>query len=119
MPGISLQEIPNERAQHLLKVLVDPSVDEKKVLNHVVGNKEIHEPVVVDIRRYDSQGFSQNTGDRGTLAHLGEAAVTVVAKKQARSGAKDAGRAVMGVARRVEAARDGVVQPVLHVAADE
>src|SRR4030095_13344599 len=64
------------------------AIHEEKILSGVVGDKEVHAPIVVDIRCYDPKSFAKSFADQGVMADFGECAIAIVAEEGARRGMK-------------------------------
>ena len=80
------------------------AIHEQEVLDGVVRDEEIHQPVVVDVGRDDAERLPERALDVGAAADLGERAVAVVVVEQARRRLEDARDAVEALAELVVAA---------------
>src|SRR5207248_3046955 len=61
-------------------------IDKKKVRHRVVGYKQIHEPIVVDIGSDCAKRFPRRISDARFFANIGELAVAVVVEEMAGPG---------------------------------
>jgi len=95
------------------------AVDEKKILDGVVGDEEVHVAVVVDVRGDHAEALAKGFGDGRALAHFGEGAVAIVVVEEAGGGLEDSRHAVIVVADLVAAAFELFDAGVVDEAADE
>ena len=72
-------------------------VHEKKICHRVIGDKEIHPAVVVDIRRDDSPRLSQQLANAALTANISKRPVSVVMEEPARCRLIDAGAAIIAL----------------------
>src|SRR5580658_2015754 len=90
--------------RNLLPLVVSP-IHKKKVLHGIVGNEQIHSPIVVDVGGHYAQAFPHGALDGGAAGHIGERSVAIVVKQEAMGGLKQSRNAVIALSGFVDAAR--------------
>ena len=82
------------------------AVQEEKIRDRVVGDKQIHAAVIVYVRGDDSPGFAEMFGNAGLPAHIRESAVAIVMKQPAWPWLENARDAVVMRAVSIDAAAE-------------
>src|ERR1022692_1893724 len=98
-PGPAFLAVSNPRREaHLFELpfagLIRSAVQKEKVLNGIVGDEQIHPPIVVDVRGDDSESFAQRLGDIGARLNLSKGAVAIIVIEKARRTFEDPRNAV-------------------------
>src|SRR6267143_2496921 len=95
------------------------AVDEQKILDRIVGNEQVHTPVVVYIRRHHAKRLACRPRYIRAFAHFRERAITVVVVEKTRSPAKNSRNAVIVISELVIAAGEFLLRAIVNKTADE
>ena len=90
---------PGNRAD--LLPLVVPAIDEQEVFHGVVGNEQVHAPVIVNVGGHHAQAFAHGPLDRCAGCDIGERAVAVVVKELSMRGLVQVRRAIVAAAETI------------------
>src|SRR5260370_38514038 len=115
--GLSVFAEPDLGGQRDLLPLVLPAVYKQEVLHGVVGDEQVHQAIIVNVRRHYAKALAQGTLDIGAARDVAESSISVVVKQEAVGGFEDAGDAVIVPAQLVVPA--GKLAGVIHKAADK
>ena len=95
--GVAIHAVSNA-CQHTVFLELSMLIYKKKVLHRVIGNKQIHPAVIVNIGGHHPPSFTQVLLNSGTLADVGEGAIAIIVKKPAWGGLINAWYAVVSFA---------------------
>ena len=109
-PRFSSLPVRHSRREADLFETPSGAIGEKEIRGSVVGDEEIEEAVVVDVRGDDAPSFAGIACYARLLVHVREGAVAVVVEEPARHGIEDAGVAVF-----VDARESGYVGRITNV----
>ena len=69
--------------QRGLLPLALPAIHEQEILHRVVGDEQIHQAVIIDVRRHHAQPLAHGALDIGAARDIGEGSIAVVVKQEA------------------------------------
>src|SRR5262249_38670023 len=94
-------------------------VDEEEVGHGVIGDEQVHQPVVVHVGRHCAKRLAGKGGDSGSSADIREGAVAIVVKEVARSGLEKARHAIVEPASGFVSAQNILRLVILNEARNE